>query len=255
MSGLTVSSGDRVARIVFDRPDVLNALSPSLLDSLVDACAAIAKNDEIRVVRFEGAGGSFSAGADLPAFLSRLGSAEARSVADLGRRATNAVADLPQITIAGIRGHCVGGGLVLAAACDIRVAADDARFLIPELDAGIPLAWGGMAWLVRLVGETLAADLVLSCRPFDAEEALQAGFVSRALRPDALEEELRSLEQAIAAKARNVLRVTKRQLREIRDGTFDARKDADALLGALDDPESRQQGMAYVAKRIRRPQH
>jgi len=251
MSGLIVSSTEGVARLVFDRPNVLNALSPSVLDALVDACAEIARNDAIRVVRIEGAGGSFSAGADLPAFLSKLGGGDARSVADLGRQATDALAELPQITIAGIRGHCVGGGLVLAAACDIRVAADDARFMIPELDAGIPLAWGGMSWLVRLVGETLAADLVLSCRPFGAEEALQAGFLSRVLRPDQLEGELQSLEQGIAAKASNVLRVTKRQLLEIRDGRFDARKDADALLGALDDPESREQGMAYVAKRIR----
>jgi enoyl-CoA hydratase/carnithine racemase len=171
----------------------------------------------------------------------------------LGRRATNAIAELPQITIAGIRGHCVGGGLVLAAACDVRIAANDARFMIPELDAGIPLGWGGMAWVVRLVGESLAADLVLSCRPFGADEALQAGLISRVLPPGQLEDELRSFERSVVAKATKVLRVTKRQLLEIRSGTFDARSDAEALLEALKDPESMQQGMQYVAKRLRKP--
>lgn len=253
MSGLTVSSADGVARVLFDRPDVLNALSPRMLSELVEACATIASDDTIKVVRFEGAGKSFSAGADLPAFLTAFHGSDPRGTADLGRRATNAIAELPQITIAGIRGHCVGGGMVLAAACDIRIGADDARFMIPELDAGIPLAWGGMDWVVRLVGETLAADLVLSCRPFGAEEALHAGLISRVVPRDELQDELAALAQSVAAKSRYVLRVTKQQLVGIRAATFDARSDADALLGALEDPESIQQGTRYIGKRIRNP--
>jgi len=252
MSGLTISSSEAVARVLFDRPDVLNALSPRTLNDLIDACAAIAEDDSIKVVRFEGAGKAFSAGADLPAFHAAFKGSDARGIADLGRQATNAIAELPQITIAGIHGHCVGAGIVLAAACDIRIAAEDARFTIPELDAGIPLAWGGMEWAVRLVGATLAADLVLSCRPFGAEEALQAGLISRIVPRDALQDELAALARNVAAKSRYVLGVTKQQLLGIRRATFDARNDADALLGALEDPESAQQGMRYVAERIRK---
>ena len=252
MSGLNTSSSDGIARVVFDRPSVLNALSPAVLDELVAACGDIARDESIKVVRFEGAGSSFSAGADLPAFLSALGSDDPQRIADLGRVATNAIAELPQITIAGITGHCVGGGLVLASACDIRIADYSARFLIPELDAGIPLAWGGLEWVVRLIGETMAADLVLSCRPVEAEEALQAGLISRVVSPGALQQELATLESQIAAKPRHVLRVTKGQLLQIRGGTFDAKNDADALLAALKDPESMEQGMRYVAKRIQK---
>jgi enoyl-CoA hydratase/carnithine racemase len=252
MSDLGVSSADGVAKVVFDRPHVLNAFTPSMLRGLVETCERLGNDDSIKVVRFEGAGKSFSAGADLPAFLAELNSSEARDVADLGRRATNAVAALPQITIAGIRGNCVGAGVVLAAACDIRIAAFDVRFLIPELEAGIPLAWGGMAHMVRLVGDTLAADLVLSCRPFGSKEALQAGLISRIAQQNDLEAELQSLEEGIAAKAKNVLRATKRQMLAIRAGTFDAKNDADALLAALKDPESMEQGMRYVAKRIQK---
>jgi enoyl-CoA hydratase/carnithine racemase len=251
MSDLNTSTEEGIARIVFDRPSVLNALTPSLLEDLIEACERLAADDSIKVVRFEGAGSAFSAGADLPTFLASLDGENAHEVADLGRRATNAVADLPQISIAGIRGHCVGGGLVLAAGCDLRIASDDARFLIPELDAGIPLAWGGLERVVRLVGETFAADLVLSCRPIDAQEAFQAGLVSRVVPVDSLEAELSALERRVGEKPFNVLRATKRQLLEIRTAKFDARSDADALLEALKDPESMQHGMRYIEKRIR----
>jgi len=250
MSGLSVLKEEGVARIVFDRPGVLNALSPSLLSDLIETCADLGRDDSVRLVVFEGAGDCFSAGADLPAFLSLLTGPNARDTADLGRRATNAIAELPQITVAGIRGHCVGGALVLAGACDIRVAADDARFAIPELDAGIPLAWGGMEHLIRLVGETLAADLILSCRPFGADEALRAGLISRVVPADRLENELTELTAAIARKPLSVLRTTKQQLIAVRAGTFDAHGDADALLAALRDPEAQKVGKQYIASRI-----
>jgi enoyl-CoA hydratase/carnithine racemase len=250
MAGLKFASTDGVSRVVFDRPRVLNALSPSLLGDLIEACADLGQSSSVKVVVFEGAGNCFSAGADLPAFLAALPGPDAHAVADLGRQATNAIAELPQITVAGIRGHCVGGALVLAGACDIRIAADDARFAIPELEAGIPLGWGGMAHLVRLVGETVAADLVLSCRPFGPDEALRAGLISRVVPADHLERELGALGAEIAHRPLSVLRVTKQQLLAIRAGAFDARADADALLSALEDPEALAVGREYIAKRI-----
>jgi enoyl-CoA hydratase/carnithine racemase len=252
MSGLKVSTDDRVTRIVFDRPEALNALSPNTLSELIEVCTGLAKNDAVRVVVFTGAGSCFSAGADLPAFLPFLSGPDAKATADLGRRTTNAIAELPQITVAGIRGHCIGGGLVLAGACDIRIATNDARFMIPELDAGIPLGWGAMEHLVRLVGETLVADLVLSGRPFAAEEALRGGLVSRVVPTDRLDAELESLVATIAHKPKIVLRITKQQILAIRDGRFDAREDAEALLSSLRDPEALEAGSDYIARRLRR---
>jgi len=252
MSGLKVSKVNGIGRIVFDRPDVLNALSPNVLNALIEACDDFSRDESTRVVLFEGAGRCFSAGADLPAFLPLLTGPDAYAAADLGRRATNAVAAVPQVTVAGIHGHCVGGALVLAGACDIRVAADDARFSIPELDAGIPLGWGGMELLVRLVGETLAADLVLSCRPFGPDEALQAALISRVVPAERLDDELATLAEAIARKPLSVLRMTKKQLVAIRTGVFDAREDASALLSALNDPEALELGRHYVTTRIRK---
>ena len=251
MSGLNVSIDGAVAKVVFDRPKALNALSPSMLSELIELCAEFGKNDAVRVVSFAGAGSCFSAGADLPAFLPYLSGADAKATADLGRRTTNAVAELPQITVAGIRSHCVGGGLVLAGACDIRIAADDARFMIPELEAGIPLGWGAMGHLVRLVGETMTADWVLSGRPFRSEEALRTGLVSRVVPADLLDGELESLLSAIAQKPSIVLRITKQQILSIRQQSFDPREDATALLSSLADPEALKAGGEYIAKRIR----
>ncbi len=251
MSGLKVSTDERVTRIVFDRPEALNALSPGTLSELIDVCADLEKNDAVRVVVFTGAGSCFSAGADLPAFLPLLAGPDAGATADLGRRTTDAIAELPQITVAGIRGHCIGGGLVLAGACDIRVAGSDARFMIPELDAGIPLGWGAMEHLVRLVGSTLAADLVLSGRAFGAEEALRSQLVSRTVPTDRLDDALESLVATIARKPKMVLRITKQQLLAIRAGRFDAREDANALLSSLKDPEALAAGSKYFARRLR----
>lgn len=247
MSGLTTSVKNGIARIQFDRPDVLNALSPAVLSNVIDTCAKISEDEAIRVVVLEGAGNNFSSGADLPEFHKGLVS-DPLPTADLGRRAAEAIAELPQIAVAAIRGHCVGGALVLAAACDIRIAADDSRFFIPELDAGIPLAWGGMAYMVRLVGPSLAADLVLTCRPFGPDEALQSGFISQVVPAAGFADEVSALAETIARKPALALRLTKQQLGNIRKGTFDAKLDAKALLTSLADKEAKSRSDEYVAK-------
>lgn len=249
MPELHVATENGIARIWLDRPQVLNALSPELLNKLIDVCGDLATDESTKVVILQGSGEHFSAGADLLEFSPRI-AADPHPVADLGRRATVALAALPQITIAAIRGYCVGGAMVLAAACDLRVAASDSRFSIPELDAGIPLAWGGMVHLVRLVGESLATDLVLSCRSFDADVALRSGFVSRVLATEEFGEEVTGLAELIVGKPKLSLRLTKQQLQAIRRCSFDARSDADALLQALEDPESIVALQEYVAGRF-----
>ncbi len=197
----------------------------------------------------EGVGKHFCAGADLPQFTKNMAS-DPEGTADLGRRAAKALGNIPQITLAAVKGYCIGGALVLASACDMRVASSNTRFSIPELDAGIPLSWGGMADVVRLVGETLANDLVLTCRPFDAEDALRAGFVSRIIAADGFDDETTALAELVAAKPLIALRQTKRKLIDIRAGTFDARDDAAEMIAAMSDPEATSIGQAYIQKNI-----
>ena len=249
MSEIKFSVTGSIARLQLNRPDVFNALSPTLLEGLIDRCGELAQDDSTKVVVLEGSGKHFCAGADLPQFMQRLES-DPRGTADLGRRAAEALATIPQITIATIKGYCIGGALVLSAACDLRIAADNSRFSIPELDAGIPLSWGGMAHVVRLVGESLASDLVLTCRPFDAADALRSGFISRIVTADQFDEEVTALAESVAAKPRIVLRQTKRKLTDIRAGTFDARDDAAEMVDAMRDSEATAIGQEYIRKNI-----
>ncbi len=249
MSELNLSVKDSIARLQLNRPAVLNALSPDLLQKLIDRCDELARDDVTKVVVLEGSGKHFCAGADLPQFTKRM-QTDPHGTADLGRRAAEALAAIPQITIAAIKGYCIGGALVLSAACDLRIAADNSRFSIPELDAGIPLSWGGMAHVVRLVGESLANDLILTCRRFDADDALRAGFISRIVAAGKFEEEVTALAESVAAKPRIVLRQTKRKLTDIRAGTFDARDDAAEMIAAMADPEAMSIGQEYIRKNI-----
>ena len=249
VADLTLSVSNTIARLQLNRPAVLNALSPALLSELIDLCVELESNDSIRVVVLEGAGEHFSAGADLPSFTEGLRS-DPHHTADLGRRASEAISALPQITIAAIRGYCIGGGIVLSGACDMRVAADNTRFSIPELAAGIPLSWGGMADLVRLLGPAMANDLVLTGKPFGADDALDAGFISRVIAADKFDAQVHELTEQIASRPALVLRQTKRKLKDIRNGTFDARDDAVDMLEAAADEEAAAIGQDYIRERL-----
>lgn len=143
----------------------------------------MAEQPELRVLVLAGEGCVFSSGADLATF-ERLvhDDRSARAAADAGARAADAIEALDVVTVAAIHGRCVGGGVVRALACDLRLAATGTRFAIPEVDLGIPLAWGGVPRLLREVGPGVARDLILTCREFGAEEALALWLVSRVVR-------------------------------------------------------------------------
>ena len=113
---------------------------------------------------------------------------------------------------------------------------------------GVPLAWGGMERIVAILGDTLATELVFTCRRLGAEEACMHGLISAPIAGD-FEKELGARVATLAARPLRVLRTTKRQLREIRSGAFDARSDAAALLAALRDPESQRAAQQYFARR------
>ncbi len=113
MPELNITQEDRVLHIEINRPQVLNAISPDLLDGLIDLCNSIKMNENITVVVLRGAKDNFSSGADLPSFQKKL-KEDPHRVADLGRVAAEELSLLPQITIAAIQGHCIGGAAVLA---------------------------------------------------------------------------------------------------------------------------------------------
>jgi len=203
------------------------------------------------VVVVSGRGRSFSAGADLGSFVAPDPSLSPRDAADLGRLMADAIEAMDAVTVAKLHGHCVGGGLVLAAACDLRVAADDTYFSIPEVDLGIPLAWGGIPRLVREVGPALTKELVLTCRPFTAAEAQANGFLNRVVAAEALDAEVESLVGPLVALSSLTLRATKHHVNAVTAqmvGTGRSWSDADVLVSALHDPESRAVAAAYLER-------
>ena len=245
--------------ITLNRPDKLNPMSTAMLQELVEAARFFDSAPEVKVVVVSGRGRAFSAGADLAAFSGDGGSAPSagatREAADAGRRMAEAVEAMRAVTVARLHGHCVGGGLVLAAACDLRVAAEDVRFSIPEVDLGIPLAWGGIPRLVREIGPALTKELVMTCRPFSAAEARAAGFLNRVVPAAELDGAVDELVGQLEGKSALTLSATKRHTNAVTEGmvaTSRAWNDADSLVTALRDPESRAVAAAYL-ERFSRP--
>lgn len=243
--------------ITLNRPEKLNPLSTTTLNELVLAARYLDTLPTVKVVVVAGNGRAFSAGADLASFATRRdrgGPATVgatREAADAGRRMADAIEAMNAVTVARLHGHCVGGGVVLAAACDLRVAADDTRFVIPEVDLGIPLAWGGVPRLVREIGPARTKELVMTCRPFDATEALAVGFVNRMVPAAGLSAAVDELVGRLAAKSALTLTATKRHANAVTEsmvGTTRAWNDADSLVTALRDPESRAAGTAYLKR-------
>ncbi len=251
---LKIDTAGPVARLTLTQPDRRNALSPALLGELIDAARDLDARPGVKVVILSGAGRSFCAGFDLDAFAAQEADGRARETADLGRRMAEAVTAMRAITVAQVHGHCVGGGLVLAAACDLRVAADDTVFSIPEVELGIPLAWGGIPRLVREIGPAMTKELVLTCRPFTASEARALGFVNRVVPADGLAAEAEALGAQLAERSALTLSATKTHVNAAAEdlaSTAGAVRDADVLVAAIADPESRAAAERYLQARAR----
>jgi enoyl-CoA hydratase/carnithine racemase len=241
-------SQDSVTHIVLNRPNQLNALSPQLLEELIKCCGAVAESDSTVVV-LSGSGSAFSAGADLPSFAQCLMGPDAHLAADLGRRATVALATLPQLKIAWIDGVCVGGGLVLASACDLRWSKPHSLFSLPELAIGIPVGWGGTARVAEIIGISRAKALTFEALPISAEAALGMGLVSQIFdSSDAFAEALVRLAQI----PQFTLSKTMEQFDAINTQTFEPKDDAQLLVDAINRPEIVEKLMSAWQKKSKR---
>jgi enoyl-CoA hydratase/carnithine racemase len=240
--------------LVLDRPDQLNPLSTHTLGEIEAAARWLDGHDDLKVVVVSGRGRAFSAGADVSTFGSGATDRHPRDDADAGWRMARAMDELRAVTVAKVRGWCVGGGVVLAAVCDLRVVAETARFRIPEVELGIPLAWGGIPRLVRELGPALTKELVMTCRDFGADEAKAAGFVNRVVRDDELDGAVDELVATLERMPKLALLATKAHTNAVTEsmvGTGRSWSDADGLLAGLRDPEGRASAQRYL-ERMRR---
>jgi len=187
--------------VTLNRPDALNAISAEMREALPRAIRDADQDETVRVIVVRGAGPrAFCAGADIKEFAPVASPAEYRQSRVHGSW-IRGFDEARKPVVASIHGFCLGGGLEIALACDIRIAARDAVFGFPETGLGIMTGVGGSQRIVRVLGLGLALDLVLTGERIGAERAHQVGLVSRLVEPEGLADATRALAETIAAKA------------------------------------------------------
>jgi enoyl-CoA hydratase len=196
-SNLRFDLDDGIATVSINRPDKLNALNEQTIRELADAVREIVGNDAIRGAIVTGVGAkAFVAGADIGE-LARMGPVDGVQVSRLGQRVLREIELSRKPVVAAVNGFALGGGCELALACHLRVAAENARFGLPEVKLGIIPGYGGTLRLPRIVGKGRALELILTGEMIDAEEAYRIGLANRVVPVDQLLDETRKLMQTI----------------------------------------------------------
>ena len=202
-----------LARLRLNRPEVLNAANWAWVQDLITATDHLAQSSETHVVIVSGEGRAFCSGLDTKELAQGHLTGEWFAAWEQG---VTALADLNAISIAVIHGYCLGGGLQVALACDLRIAAADAVLSIPAVREGLVAALGPMR-LARLIGAGPAKQLCLFGRRFTAEEGLALGLINEVVLPSSLEERALEIAQELLAIPFTALLRTKRQI----DSAFD----------------------------------
>ena len=169
---------DSIAVVRFNWPAERNALSTPTLDKLDIMLSNLISDNKLNSIIFTGTGNVFSSGADIRE-LATLDVNRARHFSSKGQRLFQRIAEAPQLTIAAINGYCMGGGLDLALACDIRVAASSAVFAHPGARLGIITGWGGTQRLPRVIGKARALEFFIRAQRMTSKEAQEIGLISR----------------------------------------------------------------------------
>jgi enoyl-CoA hydratase len=221
--------------IIFNNPARHNAVSLDMWQSLTLVLKAYERDPDVRAIILKGEGEkAFVAGADISQFKEKRSSPEAvqyyNTTAD---EAGEVLRSSPKPTIAMIRGYCIGGGTGIAVSCDVRIAADDARFGVPAAKLGLGYRFAGIKRLADIVGPSFAAEIFYTGRQFDAQEALQMGLINRLVPAAELEESTRSFANTIANNAPLTIASVKRALLEY--GKDPASRDLDLCQKMVDD--------------------
>lgn len=222
---LVLSRDGAVATLRIDREEALGALSRDMVEALGEHLRAIRADDTVRVLVLTGTGRGFIAGADIGEYDGAT-AAEFDAYQRLSRSVFGELASLPQPTVAAVNGYAFGGGFEIALCCDFIVAADRARFGLPEVKLGLIPGGGGTQRLARAVGTRLTKELVLTGRTMYPEEADRHGLLTRLVPADELAAAAGELAATLAAAAPLAVREGKRV---VDDGV---RQDLDAALTA-----------------------
>lgn len=240
-----------VARLVLNRPARKNALSLSMWRRLPELLAQVADDGVTKVLVVTGAGGAFAAGADISEFeeaYATRDSTAAYSAAIAG--AMDGLADFPKPTIAAIRGACIGGGLGLALACDLRFCAEGATLGITPGKLGLVYPLGDTRRLVQAVGPSRAKDLLYTGRLIAPAEALAMGLIDRLVPADGLDRAVADYAAQITAASQWSARATKWMIGRVLAGQVAETAETSALfLDAVESPDFQEGRRAFLEKR------
>lgn len=213
LNAIRVERRDAVAILTIDRPKVLNALDIPTLLELEAAFTALDTDASVRAIIVTGAGEkAFVAGGDIADLDRRQGLAHYQEFAEVIHRVFRRIELSDTPTIAAINGYALGGGVELLLTLDIRLAADSARFGLPEINLGIFPGAGGSQRLIRQVPLCRAKEIMFTGRHFTAAEAVEIGLINRAVPKEALLDEAVALAETIARKSPLTLKLLKRAL-------------------------------------------
>lgn len=218
MSGEILCTRDgAIASVVLHNPDKLNALNAHMWRELRRVMEMLGAEEDLRCVLIQGSGEHFAAGGDIHEFATVRDTFE-RALIYHDKWVAGALQSISRCrhpAVAMIRGNCIGGGLEIACACDLRIAAGNARFGVPINRLGFAIAHGELRDLLRVVSPALALELLLEGRILDADEACAKGLVTRVVADDTLEHEAQATARRIAAGAPLVARLHKKLVRRL----------------------------------------
>ncbi|MBC8119501.1 MAG: enoyl-CoA hydratase/isomerase family protein [Burkholderiaceae bacterium] len=239
-----------IATVVLNRADKLNALTRGMWALLGETVEQLSADDSLRCVILRGAGEkAFSPGNDIAEFAhERSNKRQATEYGKVMHRTADALANCRHPLIAQIHGICVGGGLEIAALCDLRICGESSRFGAPIKNLGLVMAYAEMAPLVRLVGSAVALEILLEGRIFGAVEAKEKGLVTRVVPDDCVAAETREAAQRIADGAPLVARWHKKFARRLTENTPLSAAELDECFDCFDTEDFRIGYAAFLAK-------
>ncbi len=240
-----------IATVVLNRPDKMNATTVDMWLRLGDAFRALNADESLRCIVLRGAGRkAFAAGADISEFSKTRSDAKAAKAYSRQVGGTmHEIAHARHPTLALIHGACVGGGLELAALCDLRIAGASARFGVPIKKLGLVVAYDEMAALIALVGRATTLEILLEGRVFGAEEALAKRLVNRVVADDEVDNETYATARRIAEGAPLVARWHKKFARRLADPRPLTEEEYDESYACFETEDFKEGAAAFLAKR------
>jgi len=248
---IDVARDGTIATVTLNRPEKLNALTKEMWRKLGLAIDTLSADDAVRCVIVRGAGEkAFSPGNDIAEFCrERANKAQAIEYGHLMHTTARALAHCRHPLVAQIHGVCVGGGLEIAALCDLRICGESSRFGAPIKNLGLVMAYPEMVPLVRLVGSDVALEILLEGRIFDAAEAREKRLVTRVVPDDQVAADARATAERIAEGAPLVARWHKKFVRRLADTDPVAPHEYDECFDCFDSEDFRIGYAAFLAKR------